>query len=138
MKRFFRFRGACLVLMLALPPLASCKDEQLQGTYTATSFSYALIDAPLKDVLAAGGSISMVISGDLSTSGTMVIPASVTGTTATSVSLLGGAARQGDNVTLNLVQQSVLSGITLVFDGTSLTADGTNPSGVYVKVTLSK
>ena len=101
------------------------------------TFTYATTGSPPKDVLAAGGSINLTISKDLSTSGAMSIPASVTGGSAFNVGLLGTAAKNGDQVDLNLVQDSFLRDITFTFAGSSLSGSGTF-SGTTVVVTLSK
>ena len=137
MKRLFRFRKAWMAVALAIPALTGCKDDDLQGTYTATSFTYATTGAAAKDVLAAGGSITLTIFNDFGTSGLMSIPASVTGGSAVQVSLLGAAARQGDQVTLQLVLDSVLDNIVLTHSGSSLTGTAT-ASGTTITVSLSR
>ena len=137
MKRFFRFRRAWLALSLMLPAVTGCDHKDLSGSYSATAFQYAMIDGPSKDVLAAGGSVSLVIGKDLTTSGSVFIPASVAGS-AVNASLLGSVAKLGDEVELNLVQYSVLGDLTFAFDGSSLTASGMASNGVHVAITLSK
>jgi hypothetical protein len=137
MKRLIRSHYAWLVLALGAAALSACKNDDLDGTYTATTFTYANTGAVAQDVLAAGGSISLTISHDMTTSGSMSIPASATGSSAFNVGLLGTAARDGDSVRLNLVQDSFLRDIIFTFDGSALSGTGTF-SGVTVVVTLSK
>ena len=136
MKRLFRFR-AWVLLSLVMPILGACDHKDLNGSYSATTFTYASTGSAAKNVLAAGGSIQLTIGRDLSTSGSMFIPASVTGTTDFSVSLLGTAAQTPDGVELNLVQDSFLRDMTFAFDGSSLSGSGTF-NGTTVVVTLSK
>lgn len=136
MKRQIRFH-AWMALALIVPAVAACDRKELNGTYAATTFTVANTGSAPQDVLAAGGSINLTIGRDLTTSGSMFIPASVTGTTPFSVSLLGTAAEQGDSVKLNLVQDSFLRDIYLLFDGSTLTGTGTF-NGTSVLVTLSK
>jgi hypothetical protein len=136
MKRQIRFR-AWMILVLAVPVLAACDHKELNGTYTATTFTYASTGSPAQDVLAAGGSINLSIARDLTTSGSMSIPASLNGGTAFSISLLGTAAQLGDSVKLNLVQDSFLRDMFFMFDGSSLSGSGTF-DGTTVVVTLSK
>ena len=132
-----RFRSLWLAAALLIPIVTACKDESLVGTYTATLFTFSPTgDAPT-NVLTAGGSINLVIASNLTTSGTMVLPASVTGTVSTSVSLLGSAVRQGDIVTLQLVTDTFLRDMQFAFDGTALSGTGTFNGGA-VGVTLSK
>jgi hypothetical protein len=133
MKRLFRFPLA----LLAVSVLAACEHKELNGSYSATTFTYAAAGSAAKDVIAAGGSITLTIGRDLTTSGSVFIPASVTGSSAFSASLLGTAAQQGDSVKLNLVAASVLSDIYLIFDGSSLSGSGTFNGAAFV-VTLSK
>lgn len=135
MKRLARFRFAWVAL--AMPLLASCKEDTLVGSYAATTFTYAQAGGPSKDVLAAGGSIHLSIAHDYSTSGSIQIPASVTAASAYSASLLGTAAQNGSSVTLNLVADTFLRDMTFTFNGESLTGTGTF-SGTTVVVTLSK
>ncbi len=136
MKRLARSRFAWLALAIAMPFVMSCKDETIVGSYTATKFTYASGGTP-KDALAEGATIHLTIANDLSTSGTMSIPASVTGTSALSVGLLGTAAKTGDSVQLNLVQDSFLRDMTFNFDGSALNGASTF-SGTTVVITLSK
>jgi hypothetical protein len=58
------------------------------------------------DVLAKGGSLALVIAADNTTSGSMVIPASLTGGTVFTFNLAGTVARVGNNVTLHLTTDS--------------------------------
>jgi len=126
-----------LALALAIPALTSCKDDNIVGTYDAVTFTYAPTGGASQNVLAAGGSIHLVISNDLTTGGSMVIPASVTGGAAASVSLLGTAANVEGVVHLNLVADSFLRDMDFTFDGSSLSGSGTF-SGTSVVVKLSK
>lgn len=137
MKQFARIRFAWLALALAMPLLTSCKDDGIVGTYSATTFTYAPAGSAPKDVLAAGGSISLIIARNLSTSGSIQIPASVTGSSAFSASLLGTAAQNGNTVTLNLVADTFMRDLPLTFDGSSLSGTSTI-SGTTIVVTLSK
>jgi hypothetical protein len=137
MRQTLRFRRALLAVALAVPALTSCKDETLVGTYDAVTFTYGPAGGTAQDALAAGATIHLVIANDLSTSGSMALPASVTGGAATSVSLLGTAAESDGVVELNLASDTFLRDIDFTFDGSSLSGSGTF-SGKSVVVKLSK
>ena len=127
-------RAARTVAAVAL--LCGCREEGIQGAYTATKFTMQPTGGTVTDVLAAGGSISLRIHDDLSTSDSMVIPASVQGGPF-SVGLLGQTARTGDQVTFNFVADSFLRDAVWTYGGGELTTVYTG-SGVTAVVTLSK
>ena len=131
------FRSLWFVAAVLLPMSIACRHDTLVGSYAATMFTFSQTGAAPKDALAAGGSVTLRIANDLSTSGTMVIPASVTGGATMSFSLLGTAAKQGDIVTLNLVSDTFLRDMQFAFDGTALSGSGTFGDGA-VALTLSK
>jgi hypothetical protein len=91
MPRIFR-RFSLLALIPLLALAASCENsvsidpDVLAGNYTATSFVVTQQGQSAVDVLAKGGSISLKIAADSTTTGTLVIPAGVVGST------LGGTA----------------------------------------------
>ncbi|HET9423988.1 MAG TPA: hypothetical protein VFO55_01350 [Gemmatimonadaceae bacterium] len=133
MNRRTWFAGAATTLLLLG---MGCMDEGLTGTYHATSFTVAPTGGTATDVLAAGGTITLTIAADMSTSGSMKIPAGVQGGPST-VSLLGTANRLGDEVTLSLAVDSFLRDATWTFDGSSLSTVHTSSSMTAV-VVLSK
>jgi hypothetical protein len=137
MKRWLRSRATTVAVLLATATLAACRDDGFAGTYTATSFTYAQAGGAPMDVLAAGGGITLNIGNDFSTSGSMSIPASVTGGSAINIGLLGTSARNNDHVELSLVQGSFMSEMYFTYSGSSMTGAGTF-SGVSISLTLSK
>jgi hypothetical protein len=137
MTRGTRTRFAWVLLALVAPALASCTDDKLAGTYTATTFTYAPAGSPAQNVLAAGGSIHLTIADDLSTGGSITIPAGVNGLAAGTTSLLGSSGQVGNTVTLNLIADTFLRDIQFSFGGTALSGSGTVSGGVVI-VILSK
>lgn len=135
MTRVTRTLLAWVSLLLIAPTLTSCNENTIVGTYSATTFTYAPAGSTPQNVLAAGGSISLVIADDHTTSGTMVMPASIQG--GGTYSLLGKAGQVGDTVRLNLVSDILLRDIDFAFDGSSLSGSKTF-SGTAVVVVLSK
>lgn len=138
MNQMVRIPRALMALLFAVPMLAACKDDTIDGVYAATTFTVGSPGSTAKDALAAGASIHLNIGKDYSTSGSMSIPPSITGDGTTfSVGLLGTASIQGDTVRLDLVQDSFLRDMAFIFDGSSLSGSGTF-DGTTVVVKLSK
>jgi hypothetical protein len=136
MNRRTWFGLARLSLALLVAGTLGCRDEGLPGTYHATTFTMQQTGASTTDILAAGGSITLTIAGDLSTTGSLKLPANVQGGP-TTVSLLGSAALIGNEVTLNLVADTFMRDATWTFEGSALSTVYTS-SGVTAVVTLSK
>lgn len=137
MLRQFRVRPLLLSVLLLLPMLTSCKDETVVGAYSATTFTRQTTgEAPI-DVLAAGGSINLVIHSDMTTSGTLIIPASLNNGTAMSLSLLGEAAQVGGIVTVSTIADTFIRDMEFTFDGEALSATDTFAS-TTITVVLSK
>lgn len=126
-------RVACALLVIGT---LGCEDAGLAGTYQATTFTMRPTGGSTTDILAAGGSITLTIAADMSTSGSLKIPSSVQGGPV-NISLLGSAGRTGDEVTLNLVSDTFLRDARWTFDGSSLSTIYTS-GGVTAIVTLSK
>ena len=137
MLRMRRNAALWLASLAMVAAVGGCKDESVIGSYTATTFTYTPTGGAPINVLTAGGSIALTINNDMSTGGSMVLPPSVTGGSTSSVSLLGNAAKSGDQVQLNLIADTFLRDIVYTFDGSSLSGSGTF-SGTTVVVTLSK
>jgi hypothetical protein len=117
---------------------ASCsEDDMLQGDWDATTFTYAKTGSAPVDVLAAGGSIHLLVAGDLSIGGSMKIPASVTGGEAVQVGLLGESYVQGNIVTLTPVTPTFISETEWHWSGDTMTGTKTTGGVTYV-VTLTK
>jgi hypothetical protein len=129
-------RLALIALAAVVPLVTSCKDDSIVGEYTATTFTVTPASGATQDVLAAGGHINLTIANDLSTGGSLSVPASIDGGPA-SLSLLGSAAKQGDQVLFQMVADSFMNDITFTFSGNTLSGIGTF-SGTTVVVTLSK
>lgn len=117
---------------------ASCTEEtSIQGTWDATTFTYAKTGSAPVDVLAAGGSIHLEVASNLSIGGSMKIPASVTGAEAVQVGLLGDAGVQGNVVTLNPVTGTFISETSWSWAGDTMTGTKTTGGVTYV-VTLTR
>lgn len=85
--------------------LAACGDDGLidpdpiAGVYTATTFRVTPSGAQERDVLAQGGSLKIIIGTNNTTTGTLNVPAVVTGNVAIQESMVGTVERNGNGVT---------------------------------------
>ena len=90
--------------LAAVALLAACGDDSptepatLAGTYRATTFRAAIDGASPIDVLAGGGTLTLTIDADARTTGTLDIPAALTGGAPFRESMAGTAVRTGDVV----------------------------------------
>jgi hypothetical protein len=95
-----RFRRYALLPALALA--ASCENsvsidpDVLAGNYVATSFIVTATGQPPVDVLAKGGSLTINIAADSSTTGLLSLPAGVLSTTGGTADMAGTVTRLSD------------------------------------------
>lgn len=89
-------------LLLLIAASSACRaataPDPLVGTWLATSFHVTPGTQPQKDVLAAGGSFGVNVASTFVTAGTVILPASVTGSTASTINLAGTAVETGNTV----------------------------------------
>ena len=95
-----RFRRLALVpallLAVACENSVSIQPDILAGSYAATSFVVTQTGQPSVDVLAKGGSLTINIAADSSTTGTLVLPAGVPGGQAGTADMKGKIFRRSD------------------------------------------
>jgi hypothetical protein len=101
--RLDRLVPALLVLLLATTSACRGPTEPapLVGTWLATTFRVTPPGEGQKDVLAAGGTLGLNIAqldSTFLTTGTVILPASVTGTVPLDASLAGPAVQTGNTV----------------------------------------
>lgn len=89
---------ACAALVAANGCRRPTDPDPLVGTWLATSFHVAVGTQAQKDILAAGGSFGVNVATNFVTAGTVVLPASVTGGAASTLSLAGTAVEAGTTV----------------------------------------
>jgi hypothetical protein len=93
-----------LAAVAAVTTLSACGDDgalepdPILGAYTATTFRVTPAGESEIDVLAEGGSLSITIGTNFTTTGSLVLPASVTGDEALQESMAGVADREGNGV----------------------------------------
>ena len=118
---------------------AGCSDaigpESLAGTYVATEFTLA--GEVSGDVLAAGGSLSITLNADGTTSGSVFVPAALNDGEDFTASLAGTFTVVDGSITFTQDADTFVRDITWEVDGTRLRGAGTF-SGVTITVVLTR
>ncbi|NUO64162.1 MAG: hypothetical protein HOQ11_01000 [Gemmatimonadaceae bacterium] len=144
-RRFPRLRvgaiaRAALPLLVALA-MAGCGDDDPvappspAGTYSATTFT-ATDGGTTTNVLAAGGSITLVLTPQGTTSGHLYVPASVTGDVDLDDDLTGTWSQSGSTVQLSHPADTFLRDMPLTMQNGKLVGDRTFGT-LRVQLTLS-
>ena len=118
---------------------AGCSDaigpESLAATYVATEFTLA--GEVSGDVLAAGGSLSITLNADGTTSGSVFVPAALNDGEDFTASLAGTFTVTDGSITFTQDADTFVRDITWEVDGTRLRGAGTF-SGVTITVVLTR
>jgi hypothetical protein len=132
-----RMRGTLVVA--SIPLGAACSDalspESLAGTYAATTFT--LSGAVVGDVLAEGGSLTITLNADGTTTGSLFVPASLNDGADFNASLVGTFTIANETLTLTQDADTFVRDLAWTVDGSQLRGSGTF-SGVTVTVVLSR
>ena len=142
-RRIVRPRNvALLALCLALWSSACGSDSTTQpsaiaGNYVATVFQVTPTGLPTIDVLAQGGTLSISIAADNSTTGSITIPASILGT-AFSENLSGTAVQSGNTVHFQQSIDTFVRDLTFTIVGTSLQATNQVAGSASFTITLTR
>ena len=86
-------------------------EETVTGTFVATILTVTLSGGSPVDALAAGGSMHVTVNEDGTTSGSLSLPASVTGGAAVSLNLEGTAVITGLTVRFNTTADSFMRSV---------------------------
>lgn len=138
--RTLRISGAIAAVLLAV---AACGDKDLTaptvgevaGTYTATTFT-ATSGATTTDYLNQGGSITVTLASNATTSGSMVIPTTALGAGAT-YDLAGTWRLTATTVQFTGTGAHPMEDLTWIFEDDELLGYGTL-NGNTIAVTMRK
>jgi hypothetical protein len=122
------------IVGLALLGLA-CGDtapRTLAGTWTATTLTITPTGQPTTDVLAAGGTLNIIVAADMTTTGTLNIPSNVIGGPF-NASMAGTATVNGNTVTFAQTADSFVRDQSWSYDGSHLSTTR-NSNGVIAVV----
>jgi len=130
---------ACTVLAVGAMACSGDDDAVLMaGSYSATAFTVTPTGQSAINVLAAGGSLTLTITPAGVTSGSLNLPASVTGGAALVASMAGTAVQTGVQVTLTQSADTFVRNLTwtVAADGLSVTAQ--SAGGATYTITLTR
>jgi zinc transporter ZupT len=106
------------------------------GTYTATAFTVKPVGQSVIDVLAAGGTVQIVLHENLTTTGSIHVPASLNG--GLDASLAGTYALSGNTITFSEAADTFIRDVDWAVNGNTITGAFTDEAGTVVSVTLTK
>jgi hypothetical protein len=136
-------RGLSLGVLPALLTLAlaACDDDPTApaspvGTYEATSWT-ATEGSTTTDVLEAGGSFTITLTSQGTTTGRVFVPASVTGEGDFDADLAGTWTQSGSTIDFDHEADTFVRDMLFTLQGSTLVGDRTF-SGVRVQVTLAR
>jgi hypothetical protein len=124
--------------------LGACNGDEptasapLAGTYVATTFQVTPAGQSTTDVRAAGGSLSLLIAPDNTTSGTLSIPPSLNGGTPLNASLAGTATRSGNTVRFTQSAATFVRDLTWTASGTTLQVTDQTAGSARFTITLTR
>jgi hypothetical protein len=130
-------RLAVVATVALLSGCDSTEPSPIAGTWNATQFIITESGQQPRNVLAAGGSLTIIVSSKNSTSGSLTIPASFTGGSAVTESMAGTATVNGNSVEFNQAADTFVRDLAWIFDGNTLAAAQT-VSGVTLVITLTR
>jgi len=120
--------------------LAGCDstspNEEVAGSYAATTFLYIPTGQQPQDVLAAGGSLAIGLTGDGTTTGTLFVPATITGTGDLIESMAGTFTRTGATLTFDQEADTFVRDVTWTVSRNTLTGTYSD-ADASIEVTLS-
>lgn len=139
----FRLPVARLALAFAsLAVAAGCGDptgpDAVSGTYAATTFRVTPTGEPTIDVLAQGGTLTLAFTGSNSVSGTLSIPASVTGDQALVASMDGTVVRTGNTIELQQSADTFVRDLTWTVGESTLQVVNQAAGSAAFTITLTR
>ena len=117
----------------------ACSDplspESIAGTYTATTFT--LSGQVSGDVLAAGGNLTITLNADGTTSGSMLVPASLNDGVEFNADMAGTFSLADDSLTFSQDADTFVRDLAWTVNGSRIEGAGTF-SDVTITVVLSR
>jgi len=112
-------------------------SSTIAGNYVATVFQVTPTGLSTIDVLAQGGTLTLSIAADNTTTGTISLPASILGT-AFSEDLSGTAVQSGNTVHFEQSTDTFVRDLTFTIVGTSLQATNQTAGVASFTITLTR
>jgi len=127
-----------------LGTLAACGEDgvidpdPIAGTYTATTFRVARPSSSEINVLAQGGNFSIILGGNGTTTGTLSLPAVVTGAAALQASMVGTVERNGNSVSFEQTADTFVRDLNWTVAGRTITVTNQSVSGATYTIVLTR
>jgi len=136
MKRLQTYTLIVVSIVLA----AACGDDpvspdSIAGTYVATTFT--LSGDISADVLDEGGSLTITLNADSTTSGNLFVPAAVTDGEELNESMVGTYSVVSDTLTFNQAADTFVRDCSWIIEGSRLSASE-EFSGVTITIVLAR
>jgi hypothetical protein len=131
---------ALLVLSLTLGACGSdtTAASSIAGAYHATTFQVTVAGGNAMDALAAGGSLTLQVNADNTTSGTLSLPASITGGSAFTASMAGTASVSGNTVFFQQSADTFVRDLTWTINGNTITVSSQSLGGAIYTIVLTR
>ena len=132
--------AVCMILLLAFVGACSSSDvngpgNAVAGSYVATTFVVTPTGQSPIDVLQAGGSLHITIAADSTTTGSLDIPASVTGSSDFVADMAGTASVTTSTVSFDQAADTFVRDLT--WGRTANTLTGTNQAAGSASFTIA-
>jgi hypothetical protein len=114
------------------------ETNALAGSYRATTFRVTPSGQSAIDVLAQSGTLTITIGADNATSGSLFLPASVTGGTALTESMTGTAVRTGNSLQFQQAADTFVRNLTWAVSGNTLTVVDQTAGSARFTITLAR
>ncbi len=132
------------VTFFAAATVAACGSDgptegpTLAGAYQATTFRVTPTGQSTIDALSQGGALSIVIAANNTTTGTLTLPASVTGAAPLTASMAGTAVRTGGNVDFAQSADSFVRDLTWTLGTNTLSVTDQTVGGARFTIVLTR
>jgi hypothetical protein len=142
--RFRRALARTALFTSLLTVATACGDDGITdapvdaGAYTASSFTITPDGQSEIDVLTSGGSLSITIGANNTTTGVLFLPESVTGSTALNASMAGTVARVGDQVSFVQASDTFVRDLLFTVDGAVIRATNQRAGSAVFTVVLTR
>ena len=123
--------------------LLGCSDStteptSIAGSYTASTFTLTPTGSTSRDVLAAGGSLTINIASSNAITGTLNVPASVTGGSAFVADMAGTATVTGSTVRFTQSADTFVRDLNWTIQGNTLRVTNQTAGSASFTITLTR
>jgi len=110
----------------------------LAGSYRATTLRVTPTGQSAMDILAQNGSLTITVGADNATTGSLFLPASVTGGAALTASMAGTAVRTGSSIQFQQLADTFVRDLVWTVSGNALTVVDQEAGSARFTITLAR